>query len=75
VRLVSLRPGDAVVTITDMRSAYQLVDATGAVVASQPARGARTWRVHLVQVAGTWLVHDVSPQPTRRVVSGQGADR
>jgi len=58
VQLVSASAGDAVVTITDTRSAYQLVDASGVVVASQPARAARTWLVHLVDVDGTWLVRE-----------------
>jgi len=57
----SAGPADAVLLVVDRRSAYELVDVRGVVVSTQPARQDERWRVHLVRVAGDWLVADVSP--------------
>ena len=63
VEVDSLTATDAVLLVVDRRSAYDLVNSRGVVVAAQPARGDARWRVHLVRVAGGWLVADVGRPP------------
>ncbi|MFI5101038.1 MAG: hypothetical protein ACHQE5_11100, partial [Actinomycetes bacterium] len=65
-------PQGAVLDVTDRRAGYDLVDATGTVVSSQPARSTARWRVELVRSQAGWRVRDVrsaSPLPT----AGPGA--
>ncbi len=72
VQPLSVGPRVAVLDVTDRRAGYDLVDATGAVVSSQPARGPARWLVDLVRSRPGWLVRDVrsaSPPPT----AGPGA--
>ncbi len=72
VRALSVGPQVAVLDVTDRRAGYDLVDGTGAVVSSQPARGPARWLVDLVRSRSGWLVRDVrsaSPPPT----AGPGA--
>ena len=60
VHVLSSSADSVVLAVSDRRSAYRLVRADGSVASSVPARDVRTWRVHLVNVSGTWLVHDVA---------------
>ena len=63
VSVVTVATDDVGLDVVDSRSAYSVVDGTGAVVGEQPARPSQHWRVHLVRVGGTWLVHDVRAGP------------
>ena len=72
VQPLSVGPQVAVLDVTDRRAGYELVDATGTVVSSQPARSTARWRVELVRSQAGWRVRDVrsaSPLPT----AGPGA--
>ncbi len=60
VTVESATSSDVVLRIVDQRSAYDLVDSDGVVVASQPPRPSSPWQVHLVRVGTTWRVHDIA---------------
>lgn len=61
VNVVAVRaePARAVLTVTDRRSAYDLLDATGRLVVRQPARGEQSWRVELVRLDHRWRIASV----------------
>jgi hypothetical protein len=52
--------GGVTLRMVDTRAAYDLVDATGAVVRSVPARDAQAWRVRLVAEHGEWQIASIA---------------
>jgi hypothetical protein len=60
VQPVTVGTRSAVLSVSDRRDAYELVDRSGSVLAAQPARGSAHWRIELVLVDGTWLERDVT---------------
>lgn len=48
------------IRLVDTRSAYDIVDATGAIVRTVPARAERVWRVRLVAEHGEWQIASIA---------------
>jgi hypothetical protein len=61
VRPVRVAAGAAVLSVRDVRRAYQLVADGSSVVAYRPERAAARWIVELVRMGGRWLVSAVRP--------------
>lgn len=62
--VTSTGPGSVVLAVRDEMAAYELVDASGDVVARRPARGARQWLITLVPTPtseGEWRISSVQP--------------
>ncbi len=49
--------------VVDRTSAYTAVDRTGRAVHHWPASGPRSWRIHLIQVAGRWRIGSIARAP------------
>ena len=50
-----------VLSVRDLRAAYDLVDTSGRVVEHRAARPEASWQVELVRLGGDWRVADVVP--------------
>jgi eukaryotic-like serine/threonine-protein kinase len=61
VRPLRVAAAEALLSVRDVRSAYQVLAGGTLVVASRPARASSDWVVDLVRVGGRWLVRVVLP--------------